>query len=77
ERVKYVGPTSQTTKNTSINLSSSQDVQALTTQVLTQALGRAPTAKEVAQYKSTLNAAEKANPQITTTTSQLVPDLGT
>ena len=77
ERVKYVGPTSQTTTNKSVNLSSSQDVQALTTQVLTQALGRAPTAKEVATYKSTLNAAEKANPQVTTTTSQLIPDAST
>lgn len=77
ERVKYVGPTSKTTKTTSINLSNTQDVQALTTQVLTQALGRAPTSKEVAQYKSTLNAAEKANPQVTTTVSQLTPNMDT
>lgn len=77
ERVKYVGATSKTTKTTTINLSSAQDVQALTTQVLTQALGRAPTAKEVAQYKSTLNAAEKANPQTTTTVSQLTPNAAT
>jgi len=77
ERVKYLGPTSRTSTTRQINLSSAGDVQALTTQVLTQALGRAPTPKEIAQYKATLNAAEKANPQVTTTKSQLIPDAAT
>jgi hypothetical protein len=68
DKIKYVGPRSKTTTSRDVNLSSAEDVKALTTQVLTQALGRAPTAQEVAQYKSTINAQENANPTVTTTT---------
>lgn len=71
EKVKYVGPRSKTTTSRDVNLSSAEDVKALTTQVLTQALGRAPTEAEVAQYKSTINAQENANPTVTTTTQTL------
>lgn len=70
-KIKYVGPRTKTTTNRDVNLSSAEDVKALTTQVLTQALGRAPTQAEVAQYKSTINAQENANPTLTTTTSTL------
>ena len=75
EKLRYVGPRSKTTTSRDVNLSSAEDVKALTTQVLTQALGRAPTAKEVAQYKSTINAQEEANPTVTTTT-QTLNDMG-
>lgn len=75
ERIKYVGPTSKTTTSKHVDLSSPEDVQALTTQVLRQALGRAPTAKELARFKSTITGYEKANPTVTTTTQQLSPDL--
>lgn len=71
EKIKYVGPRSKTTTSRDVNLSSAEDVKALTTQILTQALGRAPTAKEVAQYKATINAQEEANPTVTTTTQTL------
>lgn len=70
-KVKYVGPKSKTTTSRDVNLSSAEDVKALTTQVLTQALGRAPTAAEVAQYKSTINAQENENPTLTTTTQTM------
>lgn len=75
EKVKYVGPKSKTQTDKRIDLSSAEDVKALTTQVLTQTLGRAPTAAEVAQYKATLNAQEQANPTITTQT-QTLNDMG-
>ena len=71
EKLKYVGPKSKTTTSRDVNLSSAEDVKALTTSVLTQALGRAPTAAEVAQYKATINAQENANPTLTTTTQTL------
>ena len=77
ERIRYIGQTSKTTTSKSVNLSSLEDVQALTTQVLTQALGRAPTANELAQYKSTINGAQEKNPTVTTTTSQLSGDVAT
>lgn len=71
QKIKYVGPRSKTTTSRDVNLSSAEDVKALTTQVLTQALGRAPTTAEVAQYRSTINAQESANPTVTTTTQTL------
>lgn len=75
EKVRYVGPRTKTQTSRQVDLSSAEDVQALTTQILTQALGRAPTAKEVATYKATINGAEKANPTLSTQT-QTLNDMG-
>ena len=71
EKLRYVGPKTKTTSSRDVNLSSAEDVKALTSQVLTQALGRAPTPDEVATYKSTINAQENANPTLTNTTQTL------
>lgn len=71
ERIKYVGPKTRTNKSTSVDLSSPEEVQALVTQTLQQALGRAPTAKELARFKSTISGYEQAHPQVTTTTTTL------
>lgn len=75
ERVKYVGPKTKTSTSRSIDLSSPEEVQALAHQVLTQMIGRAPTEKELAQFKSSMNAFERENPQITTTIQHL-DDMG-
>jgi hypothetical protein len=75
EKVKYVGPKTKTTTNKNINLSSAEDVKALTTQMLTELLGRAPTVEELAKYRASINGYENANPEITTTTSTL-DDMG-
>jgi hypothetical protein len=77
ERLKYVGATTKTTKSTQLDLSSSEQVQAIAQSALQQALGRNPSAKELAQFKSTIAGYEKAHPQVTTTTQQLTPDLAT
>lgn len=69
EKVKYVGPKSKTTTSKNVNLSSPEDVKALTTQMLTELLGRAPTTEELARYRSSINGYEEANPEITTTTT--------
>lgn len=68
ERVKYVGPKTKTTTGRAVDLSSPEEVQALAQQALTQMIGRAPTDKELAQFKASLNAFERENPEITTTT---------
>src|SRR6478752_5995780 len=47
------------------------DVRALTTQMLTELLGRAPTDEELAKYRSSINGYERANPEMTTTTHTL------
>ena len=77
ERIKYVGPKSRTTTNRSVDLSSPEDVKALASQMLAELLGRAPTTKELAQFRSAINAEERSNPQVTTVTQQLSPDLAT
>ena len=77
ERLKYVGPTTKTTKSTQLDLSSPEQVQAIAQQALQQALGRNPNAKELAQFKSTIAGYERAHPQVTTTTQQLSPNLET
>jgi len=71
ERIKYVGRRTKTTKATQVNLSSPEEVQALVTQTLQQALGRAPTAKELANFKSTISGYEQEHPQVATTTTTL------
>lgn len=68
EHVKYVGPKTKTTKQSAIDLSDPKQVQAIAEQSLAQLIGRAPTTKELAQYKATLNGYEKSHPEITTTT---------
>lgn len=75
EKVKYVGPKSKTTKQTAIDLSNPEQVQAIATQTLTQMIGRTPTDKELAQFKATLNGYEKSHPE-TTTTTDTYDDMG-
>jgi len=77
QAVKYVGPTSKTTKQSNVNLSSAEDVKAIAMQALREALGRAPTTEEVAKFKTTINQLERSSPEVTTTTSQLKPNLAT
>lgn len=71
DKVKYVGPRTKTTTSKNINLSSPEDVRALTTQMLTELLGRAPTTEEVAKYRASINGFERENPQVTKTTTTL------
>jgi len=71
EKVKYVGPKSKTTTQKRVDLSSPEDVKALTTQMLSELLGRSPTAEELAKYKMAINSYEEAHPTIATTTETL------
>lgn len=75
EKVKYVGPKTKTTKQTAIDLSDPEQVQAIAQETLAQLIGRAPTDKELAQFKATLNGYEKAHPEVTTTTEH-IGDMG-
>lgn len=75
ERIKYVGPKSKTTTESRINLSSPEEVRALTTQMLTELLGRAPNDEEMGKYRASINGYENANPQ-TATTTQTLNDMG-
>lgn len=75
--VKYVGPTSKTKTSKQVNLSSPEEVRALAIQSLREALGRNPTDNEVAQFRASINALEQRNPEVTTQTVQLRPNLAT
>lgn len=71
ERIKYIGPRTKKTTESRVNLSSPEDVRALTTQMLTELLGRRPTAQEMINYKSAMSGFEQAHPETTTTTQTL------
>ncbi len=75
ERIKYVGPTKKTVTDKKVDLSNPEDVKAIATQALRELLGRAPSAKELAQFRASINAEERANPLVTTTTQTLRPDI--
>lgn len=75
EKIKYVGPKTKTTTDKRVDLSSPEDVKALTTQMLSELLGRAPTVEELARYRAAINGYEEANPEVTTTTTTL-DDMG-
>ena len=71
EKIKYVGPRSKTTTEKRVDLSSPEDVKALTTDMLTRLLGRAPTPDELAKYRGAMGSYEQAHPSMATTTTQL------
>lgn len=77
ERIRYVGPTSRTTTSSRVNLSSPEEVQALTTQWLRELLGRAPNDQELAQFRASISNLEQETPEVTTTTQTLSPNLET
>jgi hypothetical protein len=74
ERLKYVGKTTRTTKSEQVDLSSPEEAQALITQVLREALGRAPNAEELAKFKATVAGYEKSTPEVTTVTETATPE---
>lgn len=74
ERLKYVGKTTRTSKSEQVNLSSPEEAQALITQTLREALGRAPNAEELAKFKASISGYEKASPQVTTVTETATPE---
>lgn len=64
------GPSTSTSTNRSVRLTSRASAQAILKQTLAQELGREPTAAEVTRFVKSLNKEERANPQVTTTTSR-------
>lgn len=62
-------PFDPTHVSTSMQLSTTAAAKTDLVTAMAEMLGRAPTDAEVATFKSTLNAEERANPQVTTTTS--------
>lgn len=64
-----MGPRSVTQKSTSYDLSTEGDARAIFYTAAQQLLGRDPTKTEVTSFQAALNKMERANPTVTTTTS--------
>ena len=62
----------RSTTSQAVDLTDPETARALVRNVLTQQYGRDATSEEVQSFTSTLNAAERANPLNTTTTTQFV-----
>lgn len=75
QREAYMNtPRSETTTSTSTDLSTFEDARAIMYEVARSLLGRAPTKTESKQIQSVLNSYEKANPTVTTTTTNYMGD---
>lgn len=75
QREAYMNtPRSETTTSTSTDLSTFEDARAIMYEVAKSLLGRAPTKAESKQIQSVLNSYEKANPTVTTTTTNYLGD---
>jgi len=67
-------PRTVTQKSTQYDLSTEGDARAIFYTAAQQLLGRDPTKSEVGSFQKALNAMERANPTVTTTTSNYVGD---
>lgn len=67
-------PRSVTQTSTSYDMSTQQDAHAIFMQAAQSLLGRDPTKAEVASFQRTINAYEKANPTVTTATTNYIGD---
>jgi len=67
-------PRSVTQTSTSYDMSTQQDAHAIFMQAAQSLLGRDPTKSEVSTFQRAINAYEKANPTITTATTNYVGD---
>lgn len=66
DEVPFTGTRTQVSK--SVDLTDPTQAKAVINDVLSQMLGRAANPEELSQFTATLNAAERANPEVTTTT---------
>lgn len=67
-------PRSVTQTSTSYDMSTQQDAHAIFMQAAQSLLGRDPTKSEVATFRRAVNAYEKANPTVTTATTNYMGD---
>lgn len=70
---RYSVSTSSST-STSVNLSSRESAHAVLSQALANEIGRQPTNAELAQFLRTLNATERANASVSTSSGRSVSD---
>lgn len=77
KRIGYKGDLTKKTKRSEINLTSAEDVHAIMNQALADALGRAPSDKELAAFRASVASMEAQSPQVSETTTTLKPNLET
>jgi hypothetical protein len=77
KRIGYKGELTKKTKRTEVNLTSPEEVHAIMNQALADALGRAPSDKELATFRASVATMEAQRPQVSEVTTQLKPNLET
>lgn len=75
QREAYVStPRTVTSTSTSYDMSTAADAEGMFNQAAQSLLGRAPTKSEIAAFQKSLNKYEKANPTVTTQTTNYLGD---
>lgn len=77
KRIGYKGNLTKKTKRSEINFSSPEEVHAIMNQALADALGRAPTDKELATFRASVAGMEAQRPQTSEVTTTYKPNLET
>lgn len=77
KRIGYKGSLTKTSKRSEVNLTSAEEVHAIMNQALADALGRAPTDKELATFRASVASMEAQRPQTSEVTTTYKPNLET
>lgn len=77
KRIGYKGDLTKKTKRSEINFSSPEEVHAIMNQALADALGRAPSDKELASFRASIASMEAQRPQTSEVTTTYKPNLET
>lgn len=77
KRIGYKGDLTKKTKRSEVNLTSAEEVHAIMNQALADALGRAPTTNELAQFRASVASMEANRPATSEVTTTYKPNLET
>lgn len=77
KRIGYKGSLTKKTKRSEVNFTSPEEVHAIMNQALADALGRAPTDNELAQFRASVSSMEASRPAVSEVITQLKPNLET
>jgi hypothetical protein len=75
-KTRYVGPTTKTLTDKTVDTLTREDALAISRQTMGQMLGRMPTNDEVTKYLNLLNTYAQSHPRTTTTVSHIDPTTG-
>ena len=77
KRIGYKGDLTKKSKRSEVNFTSAEEVHAIMNQALADALGRAPTDSELAQFRASVASMESSRPATSEVTTTYKPNLET